>query len=150
LQSSQAVTMADLVRRALDAMVESICGDKDVVLVVDDDEMIVEIIDWMVERGGCLHASFNDPAEALQYYIGNSQKITLMITDLTMPVLPGPDLIRRALQINPKLPIVLMTNYAGEHIPDDVRSLVHRVLPKPFMKAEVLDAVRTGLNKVDH
>jgi two-component system C4-dicarboxylate transport response regulator DctD len=73
-----------------------------------------------------------------------------MITDLTMPVLPGPDLIRRALQINPKLPIVLMTNYAGEHIPDDVRSLVHRVLPKPFMKAEVLDAVRTGLNKVDH
>ena len=94
--------------------------------------------------------SFNDPAEALQYYIENSQKITLMITDLTMPILPGPDLIRRALRINPKLPIILITGYAEEHIPDDIHPLVHRVLPKPFVKAEVLDAVRTALNKVDH
>ena len=119
-------------------------------VVVDDEEMIVEMLDWTVERGGCLHASFNDPAEALQYYEENSQKITLMITDLIMPVLPGPDLIRRALQINPKFPIILMTGYTEEHIPDDVRPLVYLVLPKPFTKAEMLDAVRTTLNKVGH
>ncbi len=131
-------------------MIETICDDKDVILVVDDDEMIEDMIGDMVERHGCQHVSFSDPTEALQYYIENSQKITLMITDLTMPVLPGPDLIRRALRINPKLPIILITGYAEEYIPDDVRPLVHRVLPKPFMKAEVLDAVRTALNKVDH
>ena len=108
------------------------------------------MIDGMVERGGCLHVSFNNPAAALQYYIGNSPEITLMITDLTMPVLPGPDLIRRALRINPKLTIILMTDYAEEHIPDDVRPLVHLVLPKPFTKEEMLDAVRTVLDKVDH
>jgi DNA-binding NtrC family response regulator len=131
-------------------MLETICDDKDVVLVVDDDEMIEDMIQGMVERHGCRNVSFNDPAEALQYYVKNSQKITLMITDLTMPVLSGPDLIKNALRINPKLPIILMTGCAEEHIPDDVRPLVHCVLPKPFVKAEVLDAVRTALDKGDH
>jgi two-component system, cell cycle sensor histidine kinase and response regulator CckA len=131
-------------------MVGTICDDRDVILVVDDEEMIEEMIQGIVERHGCRHVSFSNPTEALQYYTENSQEITLMVTDLTMPVLPGPDLIRNALRINPKLPIILMTGYAEEHIPDDVRPLVHLVLPKPFTKAEMLDAVRTALNKVDY
>ena len=72
-------------------MVETLCDDKDVVPVVDDEEMVVQ---QTVERHGCQTASFNNPGEALQYYRENSQKITLMITDLTTPVLPGSDLIR--------------------------------------------------------
>ena len=129
------------------SMVETLCDDKDVVLVVDDEEMVVQ---QTVERHGCQTASFNNPGEALQYYRENSQKITLMITDLTMPKVSGPDLIRRALRINPKLPIILITGYANEHILDDIRPLIHRALPKPFVKAELFDAVRTALNKVDH
>lgn len=135
-------------------MVENPCDDKDVVLVVDDEEtvgdIIGEMIGDMVERHGCQYVFFNDPTEALRYYIENSQKITLMITDLTMPKLSGPDLIRRACQINPKLSIIIITGYAEEYVPDDVRLLIHRILPKPFVKAEVLDAVRTALLKVDH
>ena len=128
-------------------MIDTPCDDQDVVLVVDDEEIISDLIGNMVGRHGCQHVSFNDPTEALQYYIENSHKITLMITDLTMPKLPGSDLVKNALQINPKLPIILITGYAEEHIPDDIRPLVRRILPKPFMKAEVLDAVRTALSK---
>ena len=132
------------------SMVETICDDEDVVLIVDDEEMIGDMIGHIVERHGCQHVSFNDPVEALQYYRENGQKITLMITDLTMPVLPGPDLIKHVLRINPKLPIILITGYAEEHIPDDIRPLVQHILPKPFVKADVLDAVRTALNKGGH
>ena len=131
-------------------MVETLCDDKDVVLVVDDEEMIGEMIGHMVERHGCQHISFNDPAEALQHYRENSQKITLMITDLTMPKLPGPDLIKHALRINPKLPIILITGYTEEHIPDDIRPLVQHILPKPFAAPELVDAVRTVLDKAGH
>ena len=131
-------------------MTQTICDDKDIILVVDDEEMIGEMIGDMVERHGCQHVSFDDPTEALRYYIENSQKITLMITDLTIPKLPGHALIKNALRINPKLPIILVTGYADEHIPDDIHPLVRCVLPKPFVKAEVLDAVRMALNKAGH
>jgi CheY-like chemotaxis protein len=140
--------MIDMVRTTLNAsMAEHISEDRDVVLVVDDEEMIGEMIGNIVERHGCQYVSFSDPTAALQYYKENSLEVNLMIADLTMPQLPGPDLIKRALQINPKLPIILMTGYTGEQIPEDVRPLVCRVLPKPFVKAELLNAVRTALNK---
>ncbi len=136
-----------MVRTTLNAcMAEHITEDRDVVLVVDDEEMIGEMIGNIVERHGCQYVSFKDPTEALQYYRENSREITLMITDLTMPKLAGPDLIKRALQINPRLPIILMTGYPSEQIPNDVYPLIRRVLPKPFVKAELLNAVRTALH----
>jgi two-component system cell cycle sensor histidine kinase/response regulator CckA len=131
-------------------MTQAICDDKDVILVVDDEEEIGEIIGDLVERHGCQHISFSDPVVALQYYIANAPKITLIITELTMPLVPGPQLIKNVLRVNPKLPIILVTGYADEHIPDDIRPLIQHILPKPFVKAELLHAVRTTLDKADH
>ena len=131
-------------------MAQNICDDKDVVLVVDDEEMIGEMIGDTVERHGCQHISFNSPAEAQQYYITNAPKITLLITDLTMPLVPGPQLIKNLLRVNPKLPIILVTGYADEHIPDDIRPLVEHILPKPFLKVGLVHAVRTALDKVHY
>ena len=45
-----------------------ICDDKDVVMVVDDEEVIEKMIQTLVESHGCSHVSFNDPLKALQYY----------------------------------------------------------------------------------
>ncbi len=112
--------------------------------------MIGEMIGDAVERHGCQHISFNNPAEAQQYYLANAPQITLLITDLTMPLVPGPQLIKNVLRVNPKLPIILVTGYADEHIPDDIRPLVEHILPKPFLKAELVHAVRTALDKVHH
>jgi two-component system, cell cycle sensor histidine kinase and response regulator CckA len=131
-------------------MTQAICDDKDIVLVVDDEEMIEEMIQKQLERRGCLTVSFNNSREALEYYIANVPKITLIITDLTMPLVSGPELIKNALRINPKVPIILVTGYADEQIPDDIRPFVQHVLPKPFLKSELLHAVRTALDKVDH
>ncbi len=131
-------------------MVEAICDKKDLVLVVDDEEMIGEMIGYIVERHGCQHVSFSDPAEALRHYEANSQKVTLLITNLAIPALSGHDLIRNTHRINPRLPIILITGYTDEHIPEGIRPLVQAILSKPFVKAEVIDAVRTALDKVDH
>ena len=132
------------------SMTRTICDDKDIILVVDDEEAIEDMIEALVERRGCLHVSYSNPAEAPQYYVANTPKVTLLITDLTMPLVPGPELIKNVLRINPKLPIILVTGYADEHIPDDIRPLVQQVLPKPFVKSELLHAVRTALRKADH
>jgi two-component system, cell cycle sensor histidine kinase and response regulator CckA len=125
----------------------TVCEEKDIVLVVDDEEMVEEMIEALVEEHGCAHVSFNNPAEALRYYEENSRKITLMITDLTMPSLSGPDLIKNVLQVNPQLPVILVTGYPNEQIPADIPPLVRRILPKPFTKSELLEAVRTAFDK---
>ena len=128
-------------------MTDVICDEKDLILVIDDEEMVEEMVEDLVEEHGCAHVSFNEPRKALEYYRGNSKTVTVMITDSRMPDLSGPDLVREVRIIDPKLPIILVTNYEGEPLPDDVPPLVSFILPKPFTHPELLEVLRMALAK---
>lgn len=127
-----------------------LCDDRDVVMVVDDEVMVEEMIEGLVEVHGCAHASFSDPLKALQYYKENSRRITVLVTDLTMPSMSGPGLIIKVLEVNPELPIILITGHPEEQVPDDIVPLVQQIIPKPFTKDELLKVIRTALAKADH
>jgi DNA-binding NtrC family response regulator len=130
-------------------MADSPCTERDVVLIVDDQEIITEMISELVGIHGCAHVAFTDPAEALRHYREHAKEITLLITDLTMPSMSGPEFVRKALEINPALSTILVANYAGEPMPDDMPRLVSRIVEKPFTQSELLDAVRKALTKAD-
>jgi len=125
-------------------MTDALCKEKDVVLVVDDEKLVAEAVSELVEDLGCACHSFNDPEKALSYFEEDPGRITLMIADLTMPGLSGPGLIRKALQVSPGLPIILVDGYPGIKIPEDISSRVRRIIAKPFTKAELLDVMRTA------
>jgi two-component system cell cycle sensor histidine kinase/response regulator CckA len=131
-------------------MADTICDKENIIMVVDDEEIVKKMIEWMLQKRGFAHVSFNDPLKALGYFKKNAERVTILITDLTMPPVSGAGLIKGVLQINPKLPIILVTRYDGEHVPDDIRHLIQYVLSKPFTRTELLNAVRTVLDKVDH
>lgn len=128
-------------------MTTAVCGEEDFLLVTDDEEIIAEMIGELVEEFGCAHIAFNRPLEALEYYSANSPRVSLLIVDLRMPDLSGADLIRKALEINPGLSTILLINYIGEIVPDDISHLAKRILLKPFTRAELMDAVRGALGK---
>ena len=131
-----------------DILMEDVaCKEKEVILIVDDQEVIGEMIGALVEDHGCAHVSFSDPLGALSYYEANPTQITVMIVDLTMPSVSGADLVRTVIEMNPALPIVLVINYAGEYVPEDVSHSVCRVIEKPFTKLELMDALGTALRK---
>jgi len=128
-------------------MADTVCDEKDVVLVIDDEAMIAEMIAGLVDDFGCAYESFSDPQKALRYYEENLPRITLLITDLMMPDLSGPDLIRKVSRINPALPVILATAYANQEIPADIPPLVRQIISKPFTRAELLTTVRAALAK---
>jgi CheY-like chemotaxis protein len=128
-------------------MAGSVCSEKDFLLVTDDEEIIAEMIGETVGEFGCAYVAFSRPLEALSYYKANFHKVSLLIVDLRMPELSGPDLIRKSLEINRDLSVVLLTNYVGESVPADVHHLAKRILAKPFTRAELRDAVREALNR---
>ncbi|MGD0232864.1 MAG: response regulator [Syntrophorhabdales bacterium] len=117
-------------------MAVTTCDDKHIVLIVDDEEMIEEMMGALVEEYGCPHVSFDDPVKALRHYEENARNIALLVTDLTMPSMSGSDLVRKVLEINPELPIILVTNYVGEDIPGDIPPLVRGTVSKPFTRSE--------------
>ncbi len=142
------IFLCNIRRTWYDILMEDVaCNEKEVVLIVDDQEVIGELIGALIEDRGCAYVSFSDPLKALSYYEANPTQITIMIVDLTMPSLSGAGLVRKVLETNPALPIVLLINYSGEYVPEDVSHSVCRVIEKPFTKSELMDALGAALRK---
>lgn len=114
------------------------------VMVVDDEHEVEELIRMGLERHGYSVASFLDPVEAYQYFVVNRESVCVVITDCTMPKLTGWDLARKILDIESEIRIVMITGLIETEVPEDLRHRLHRILPKPFMKSQILEAVESA------
>jgi two-component system cell cycle sensor histidine kinase/response regulator CckA len=117
-----------------------------IVMVVDDEEIVDEMIQEILEGYGCRTASYNDSREALKFLEDNAGKVVLLITDLKMPFLAGPDLIKKATLLNTNLLVIAVSGYVQQYSLDDVGRFIQKVLPKPFLPSEMLDAVEKALS----
>jgi CheY-like chemotaxis protein len=111
------------------------------VLIVDDEFGLADITaELLIEAG-------YDVALAINGKLGlaslAARRADLVITDLMMPVMDGPEMIRR-MRADPKLaaiPAILMTALP-EAIPKGDGAMHDAVLVKPFSKAELLEVVQ--------
>jgi CheY-like chemotaxis protein len=110
------------------------------VLIVDDEFGLADITaDLLREVGYEVELAINGKLglEALA-----ARRVDLVMTDLMMPVMDGPEMIRR-MRADPRfaaIPAVLMTALP-EAIPSGEAGMHDAVLVKPFSLVEVLDAV---------
>ncbi|HEU5320838.1 MAG TPA: response regulator, partial [Methylomirabilota bacterium] len=81
------------------------------VLIVDDEPDMVENCTRILRRAGyrCLGAT--DPERALAFV--ESERPDLLLTDLKMPGMDGVELMRRARELDPALPVIVITAFAS-------------------------------------
>ncbi|HWP38518.1 MAG TPA: PAS domain S-box protein, partial [Gemmatimonadales bacterium] len=122
-------------------------GGDEVVLLVEDDTAVAGLAREVLERYGyrVLHACH--PEEALNLAGRHAGPIHLLLTDVIMPGMSGPDLKERLDLSRPGIPVVYMSGYAGE------ASLQGRVLrgggpfvSKPFTPHVLALRVREALD----
>jgi CheY-like chemotaxis protein len=65
----------------------------------------------------------------------------LVITDIRMAGINGLETLKRIRQLDPKLPVILMTGYAWDVVPSD--GLM--VLSKPFSRQQLVAAIATAV-----
>jgi len=86
-------------------------AQKPVVLVAEDDEEFRSELTDILHDEGYDVVGARDGSEALK--IIESQPLDLGLVDLNMPGLEGMDLLEKSVQIDPTLPIVILTGYAS-------------------------------------
>jgi len=80
------------------------------ILVVDDEAIMRQSLqDWLEDEGFSV-ATAASGAEALDHLA--QMPVQLMLTDIKMPGMDGVELLRRALEAQPELKVILMTAYA--------------------------------------
>jgi PAS domain S-box-containing protein len=81
------------------------------VLYVDDEEALVFLTTRVLERLGYRVTGRADPRQALEEFRNNPYQFNAVVSDLSMPGMTGPELVRAMLAIRPDIPIVLISGY---------------------------------------
>jgi signal transduction histidine kinase/CheY-like chemotaxis protein len=117
------------------------------VLLVEDEAAIRALARQVLQQQGHLVLEARDGLEALEVYDRHPGPIDLLLTDLVMPHLSGPELARRLLARGAPLRLLFMSGYARDSavFGEPILGRRPRFLPKPFSLAGLLEAVREAL-----
>ena len=109
------------------------------ILLVDDEPEVRAVIRDVLELKGYTVFEAGDATEAAKVEAGVAGPIHLLLTDVVMPGLSGPDLARRLTPRRPRMKVIYMTGFSLVDIQNQQIGLEPGVpiLPKPF-RVEVL------------
>jgi CheY-like chemotaxis protein len=122
-------------------------GEGQTILVVDDDPAICAVTARILERQGYRPVCAADGSEAVAAYVQQEGAIAAVLTDMVMPGMDGPTLVRTLRRINPQLPVLGMTGY-GERAGLEVFEALG--LPSLLMKPFAADRLLTALHDALH
>jgi two-component system, cell cycle sensor histidine kinase and response regulator CckA len=111
------------------------------VLVVDDDDRARIATARMLKSAGFGVASAANGDEALAAIVDPAKHIDLVLLDVSMPGLSGPQTRSRMLEVAPALPVVFLTGYTFESEHGDP------VLEKPLAAEELVSRIDEMLRK---
>jgi two-component system cell cycle sensor histidine kinase/response regulator CckA len=114
------------------------------VLLVEDEPMVRTVAERALTRQGYTVLTANNGEEALEI-VGRGEPIDLLISDVVMPVMDGPTMVREARRTRPDLPILFMSGYAEEQLRKSIDIDNVAFLPKPFSVQELSEAARKAL-----
>jgi PAS domain S-box-containing protein len=95
--------------------VEDLRGEKSV-LVVEDEESIRRLATEILGRYGYAVFSAGDGEEALRIATSHEGEIDLLLTDVIMPGMGGPELFERIRQLRPGIKVLYVSGYTNDAI----------------------------------
>ena len=114
------------------------------ILLVEDEPMVRTVAERALTRHGYKVLTANNGEEALEI-VEQGDEIALLISDVVMPIMDGPTMVREARKSRPELPILFMSGYAEEQLRKSIDIANVAFLPKPFSVQELAEAVRKAL-----
>lgn len=121
-------------------------GTETLLLVEDNDSVRTLAAEALRRRGYTVHEARN-AEEAIEWFLKAPQKPHLLVSDVVMPGISGPNLAARLMQQHPRLKVLYMSGYT-----DDATE-VHGaffggvpLLQKPFTPGQLAERVRMALD----
>jgi PAS domain S-box-containing protein len=111
------------------------------VLLVEDEEAVRQLVRRILEARGYKVILARHGGEALELIHQVDLPIHLLLTDAVMPVLSGPELLRRAIALRPQMKLAIMSGYTDRPAVTGVP-----FIGKPFTPAELERRVREILD----
>ena len=119
------------------------------VLLAEDEVQVKTIAIAMLQMLGFNVIAAANGKEALELYQQNAADITMVVTDMGMPVMNGYELFYKLKQIDPKLPIIISSGFGEGDIASKIpREEIAGIINKPYNFEHLREVLRVVVDGV--
>jgi two-component system cell cycle sensor histidine kinase/response regulator CckA len=112
------------------------------VLVIDDEEILIQTVSAILSKNGYDTVTCTDSLEGVERYRQSPGEFSLVLLDMIMPRMGGPEVFRALKEINPTVSVLLMSGATANHEVQDLADAGARgFLAKPFRPRDLSRAV---------
>jgi DNA-binding NtrC family response regulator len=125
-------------------MAKSSRGTLETILVVDDNATVLKTVVTLLESADFQILSAENAAAAIELAKGTERTIDLLLTDVEMPGMSGPDLGEALKKLRPQLHVMLMSGGANGNLL--VLNYGWAYIQKPFVAVKLVEMVKDVLH----
>lgn len=122
----------------------AILEGSELVLLVEDVDAVREFVAEALKSFGYRVVPAGSGEEALEILKNSPQSFGVLVSDVALPAIGGPELAREAIRIRPDLGVLLISGYSANELSLGARM---NFLRKPFGAEELARAVRAALGR---
>lgn len=127
---------------------ESNTREREVILLVDDEEMMVDVTRQILERLGFDVVAKTSSIDALEAFQEEPDEFDLVITDQVMPNMTGTQLARKLISIRPDISVILCSGFPENVCSEELKRIgIKEFIAKPISKQEIATIIRKVLDK---
>ena len=131
------------------ARTEAAVGAGETVLLVEDDPSVRDLVAQLLRDNGYRVVVAEDGARGLAVADEQGGDIDLVVSDVKLPWVSGPELAGMLREGRPDLPVVFISGHVGDELNIDVlQGSPTWFLPKPFGRVDLLMKVREALTDI--
>ncbi len=121
---------------------------KEVILLVDDEEMMVDVTGQILERLGFSVVAKTSSIDALEAFQEKPDEFDLVITDQVMPNMTGTDLAGKLISIRPDIPVILCSGFPENIHSEELKSIgIKEFIAKPISRQEIAAVIQKVLDR---
>lgn len=122
-------------------------GNGETILVVDDESGILNAAQNLLQSNGYRVITSGDGVEALAVYAQNRDVVKLVLTDVMMPVMDGPAMMRVLKKLEPNIKVIATSGIDQDAKMDELKSLgMKAFIAKPYTADKLLTILREVLD----
>lgn len=123
-------------------------GGDEVVLVCEDEPLVRSVTCYTLRSAGYTVLEAENGKRALEVWAEHTGSIDLLVTDVVMPVMNGPELVQAIRAQQPDLRVVFVSGHAADVLQDEVGSGPRQeFLQKPYTPTQLLRQIRELLDQ---
>jgi CheY-like chemotaxis protein len=117
------------------------------VLVVENEPFMREAVEDILDSVGIEVFSAKDGHEGVSTYLDNKDKIELVILDMRLPGMAGPETLQMLRSINPLVKVIIASGYEKKEVERQLKGqATNYILRKPYDAQSLLNTVQSVLD----